>query len=91
MAYSKISKNLGFKGQLPKFIQSFLKKCTMQCRVGSTLSDHFNQEQGVPQGSLLSTTLFYIKISNIILITKQTGHSMSMIFIYVIAQKYANN
>ena len=38
----------------------------MQVRVGSTLSDQFEQAQGVPQGSILSTTLFNIKINNII-------------------------
>ena len=34
-------------------------------RVGSTLSDTFGLSQGVPQGSILSTTLFNIKINSI--------------------------
>ena len=38
----------------------------MQVRIGSTLSDLYDQEQGVPQGSILSTTLFNIKINNIV-------------------------
>ena len=50
--------DLGLKGRLPLFIQSFLEDRTMQVRVGSTLSDLNDQEQGVPQGSILSTTLF---------------------------------
>ena len=58
--------DLGLKGRLPIFIQSFLQKRTMQVRIGSTLSDLFDQEQGVPQGSILSTTLFNIKINNIV-------------------------
>ena len=29
----------------------------MQVRVGSSLSDYYDQEQGVPQGGVLSTTL----------------------------------
>ena len=33
-------------------------------RVGSTLSDTFRLSQGVPQGSILSTTLFNIKINS---------------------------
>ena len=37
----------------------------MQVLVGSTSSDFYDQEQGVPQGSILSTTLFNIKINNI--------------------------
>ena len=46
------------------FIRSFLEDRTMQVRVGSTLSDFYDQEQGVPQGSFLSPTLFDIKINN---------------------------
>ena len=34
-------------------------------RVGSTLSDTFGLSWGVPQGSILSTTLFNIKINSI--------------------------
>ena len=61
---------LGLKGRLPTFIQSFLEGRTIQVRVGSTLSDIYDQEQSVPQGSILSTTLFpylfNIKINNIV-------------------------
>ena len=57
---------LGLKGRLPVFIKSFLADRRMQVRVGSSLSDQFEQAQGVPQGSILSTTLFYIKINNIV-------------------------
>ena len=38
----------------------------MQVRVGSTLSDQFEQAQGVPQDSILSNTLLNIKINNIV-------------------------
>ena len=48
------------------FIQSFLEDRTIKVCVGSTLSDLYDQEQGVPQGSILSTTLFNIKINNIV-------------------------
>jgi len=34
-------------------------------RVGSTLSDYCDQEMGVPQGSILSVTLFSIKINSL--------------------------
>ena len=57
---------LGLKGRLPVFIKSFLADRRKQVRVGSTLSDQFEQAQGVPQGSILSTTLFNIKINNIV-------------------------
>ena len=38
----------------------------MQVRVGSSLSDYYDQEQGVPQGGALSTTLFSVKINDIV-------------------------
>ena len=57
---------LGLRGRLPTFIESFLADRAMQVRVGSTLSDLYDQEQGVPQGGVLSTTLFNIKINDIV-------------------------
>ena len=38
----------------------------MQVRVGYSLSDYYEQEQGVTQGYVLSTTLFSIKINDIV-------------------------
>ena len=58
-------RKLGLRGRLPTFIESFLADRTMQVRLGSTLSDLYDQEQGVPQGGVLSTTLFNIKINDI--------------------------
>ena len=37
-----------------------------QVQIGSTLSEIYIQEEGVPQGSVLSVTLFAIKINNIL-------------------------
>ena len=69
--------DLGLKGRLPMFIQSFLEDRTIQVRVGSTLSDLYDQEQGVPQGSILSTTVFNIKINNIVsCLNSKTGGSL---------------
>ena len=57
--------DLGIRGRLATFIESFLADRWIQIRVGSTLSEQFDQAQGVPQGSILSTTLFNIKINSI--------------------------
>ena len=57
---------LGLRGRLPTFIENFLADRAMQVRVGSSLSDYYDQEQGVPQGGVLSTTLFRIKINDIV-------------------------
>ena len=53
----------GVKGRLANFLESFLANRSIQVRVGLTLSDTFGLSQGVPQGSILSTTLFNIKIN----------------------------
>ena len=57
---------LGLRGRLPIFIENFLADRTIQVRVGSSLSDEYDQEQGVPQGGVLSTTLFSITINDIL-------------------------
>ena len=59
---------VGLRGHLPKFIANFLSDRTFQVLLGTTISDEFQQEQGVPQGAILSTTLFNLKINDI---TKQ--------------------
>ena len=56
---------MGLRGNLPIFIGNFLSNRTFQVKLNSTLSDPFEQEQGVPQGSILSPTLFNIKINSI--------------------------
>ena len=57
--------DLGLKGRLPSFICNSLSDRNLKVRVGSTLSESQEQEMGVPQGSILSVTLFNIKINNI--------------------------
>ena len=58
----------GLRGRLPNFI-SFLCFCflnrSLEVRVGSVFSDYHPQELGVPQGSILSVTLFSMKINSI--------------------------
>ena len=55
----------GLRGRMPLFIQNFLKDRVFRVRVGSVLSELHNQEMGVPQGSILSVTLFLMKINSI--------------------------
>ena len=55
----------GLRGHLPIFIAHFLKDMSFKVRVGSTFSDSHLQEMGVPQGSILSVTLFSVKINSI--------------------------
>lgn len=61
-----ILKNLhqhGFRGRLPNFIENFLSDRFFRVRVGNTFSDLHEQELGLQQGSILSVTLFSIKIN----------------------------
>ena len=57
--------SFGLRGNLPKFIMNFLNNRSYEVRVGSDLSNPFFQEEGVPQGSVLSPILFEIKINSI--------------------------
>ena len=56
----------GLRGRLPDFISKFLANRSFRVRIGTSLSDAYKQEMGVPQGSILSVTLFILKINSII-------------------------
>ena len=56
----------GLRQFLPIFVSKFLENRLFRVRVGSTLSDQFSQETRVPQGSILSVTLFNLKINGIV-------------------------
>ena len=47
------------------FLANFVKERSFRVKVGSSLSDKFIQESGVPQGSVLSVTLFGVLINDI--------------------------
>ena len=55
----------GIRGNLAYFIEGFLKQRSSVVRLGPLLSDSFTQENGVPQGSVLSTTLFNVLINGV--------------------------
>ncbi|KAG1680025.1 RNA-directed DNA polymerase from mobile element jockey [Nymphon striatum] len=58
--------NSGLRGRMPIFIKHFLTNRKFRVRVGTTFSDYFDLEMGVPQGSILSVTLFSLKINDIV-------------------------
>ena len=62
----KDNHKIGLRSKLSTFIENFLADHTMQVQVGSSLSGYYDQEQGVPQGGVLSTPLFKIKINDIV-------------------------
>ena len=58
--------DVGLHGNLPIFIGNFLSDRTFQVHLGTILSDKIFHQEGVPQGAILSTTLFNVKINNIV-------------------------
>ena len=57
--------DMDLRGRLPLFVQNFLSERKFRVRVGTSLSDSYDQEMGVPQGSILSVTIFIVKINSI--------------------------
>ena len=57
---------VGLRGHLPNFVSKFLENRQFRVRIGSTYSSFFDQEVGVPQGSVLSVTLFNLRINSIV-------------------------
>ena len=66
--------DIGMKGELPKYVVEFLKERRFRVAVGSAISEEKLQEAGIPQGCILSVTLFAIKINSISSIIPQQIH-----------------
>ena len=71
---------LRFRGRLPCFISSFLSDRLFQVKIGSTLSDFHVQENGVPQGIILSSVLFNIKINDIVTAVLKDAESSLLVY-----------
>ena len=72
-AFDKVNKTsllinthrIGIRGRMAHFIQEFLKNRQFNVRCGNTYSPMYNQDHGLPQGSVLSPSLFLIMINDI--------------------------
>lgn len=60
--------HLGVRGRMLAIIESYLSNRTFRVRVGTVLSRTFVQETGVPQGGVLSCTLFIVKMNSLRLV-----------------------
>ena len=58
-------------GKLPAFIQHFLADRKIKVKIGSTLSEDRDIDEGVPQGSVLSCTFFAVAMDSVV--EKLTG------------------
>lgn len=56
--------SFGLKDKLPLFLQALMSDRTIQICCDITLSKHFLVDKGVPQGSLLSVTLFALEFND---------------------------
>jgi hypothetical protein len=71
----------GLRGLLPRFIKQFLQNRSFKVKVGDTLSPAYPQEMGVPQGSVLSVTLFILKIDQLADVLPKDGRLLSSLYV----------
>ena len=57
--------SIGLRGLLPLYIQQFLRDRTFRVLLNNHLSAFYPQEESVPQGAVLSVTLFTLKINQL--------------------------
>ena len=72
---------IGMRGLLPKYIAAFLDKRFFKTKFAGAYSSRLEQENGVPQGAVLSVTLFALKINGIIRNLPNTPGFMSSLFV----------
>lgn len=65
----------GLRGRLPLYVQNFLSYREFCVSVNWVRSAPFVQENGVPQGSILSVTLFALKINSLAAVLPAAVHS----------------
>ena len=61
----EIVTSMGINGRMTRFLWNFLSDRTFRVKIGNTLSDPYEQEEGVPQGSVLSVTCFALAINSL--------------------------
>ena len=82
--------DIGLRGRLPKFISNFLSDRSFNIRIGSTLSDTFEQDQGVPQGAsypILYLISKLITLLNLLKILTLLCTCMLMISVFSVNRK----
>ena len=58
--------DMGLRRNLPNFIKNFLTNRKFFVRVAASHSNYTKQEEGLPQGSVLSVTCFAVAINDIV-------------------------
>ena len=65
---------VGISGKLYNYILNFLQNRTFQVKVKNSLSETYQQQNGVPQGAVISPTLFNILMNSIANLEKKYPH-----------------
>ena len=73
--------NLGVRGRMAGYIEQFLLPQKFQVRMDGVLSDEYIQETGVPQGGVLSVTLFAVKIRDITDCIKKDNRMLASLYV----------
>ena len=82
----------GIRGRMLKFVANFLKYRKFKIRVNGILSRSYTQENGIPQGRVLSPTLFIVKINGIVASAPQLhGINYSLYIVYLIIRCLCKN
>ena len=56
---------IGLRGRLTVFVSEYLRDRRIRVRIGTTLSDEFYPEEGVPTGGVLAVTCFGLNINEL--------------------------
>ena len=70
-----------FRGSLPNFVEKFFFNRKFKVRIGNHTSKTFIHEEGVPQGSVISVTLFLIKINSLVAVLPSESNFSASLFI----------
>ena len=71
----------GLRGLMPKFIAASLQTSLFRVRVGSVVSSERHQENGIPQGGVLSVLLFALRINGIVQKLPKTSDFMCSLYV----------
>lgn len=73
---TKILSENGVGGNMLNFIENFVSSRRFRVGIGQTFSSWRQQENGIPQGSVLSVTLFLVSVNEI---TRNASGSVQMV------------
>ena len=71
----------GLLGRLPQYIAEFLRRRALKVRIANSTSETNVQINGVPKGSVLSVTLFALKINTMAKIIRSSQNTLASLYV----------